>query len=78
MTNETGFDLNHIDTFKRYYGYETKYIIESWVRYKYKDTIIAAFDTLDDMLAYGTDQEQEGFVYMYVTDDGQASDYLDY
>lgn len=60
------------DTFKRYKAYKNKYIVENYIRNIYFNTVMAVFDTLEDMLDYIDEHELEDIVYFEIGEDGTA------
>lgn len=61
------------DHFKKYDGYEHKYIIENYIRYKDFDTVIATFNTIDETLQYMEEKELfDDAYYYYIDNDGMA------
>lgn len=77
--SSTGFNIEEIDTFKKYKGYEGCYIIVSDIRHKYfNDDIYNTYIDLDDALYIMDSLELwDGYMIGYVTDNGYPSFYID-
>lgn len=76
--NSVGFNLDVIDTFKKYKGYEGQYIIEYYIRHKYFDSVFASHDNLVDLLDTMDRLELwEDYQAGYVTSDGSVSFHIE-
>ena len=76
--NKTGFNIEVIDTFKKYKGYEGCYIIEYYIRDKRFDSVFASYNDLSDALIMMDSAELwEDYQLGYVLEDGSVSFYLD-
>ena len=76
--NNSGFNIEVIDTFKKYEGLEGCYIIEYYIRDKHHDSLYASYDNLDDALVVMNDLELwDDYQLGYVTADGYPSFYID-
>ena len=76
--NNTGFNIEVIDSFKTYKGYEVSYIIDYYIRHKDFDSVYASYTNLSDAL-YIMDSLDlwEDYQLGYVLEDGSVSFYLD-
>lgn len=76
--NNTGFNIEVIDTFKKYEGYEGYYIIDYYIRHKHFDSVYASYTNLSDALIMMDSAELwEDYQLGYVLKDGSVSFYLD-
>ena len=76
--NNTGFNIEVIDTFKKYKGYEGCYIIESQIRHKHFDSVYASYEYLNDALDIMNRLDLwDGYQVGYVLEDGSVSFYID-
>ena len=76
--NNTGFNLEVIDPFKKYKGYEGRYIIDYYIRHKNLDSVYASYTNLSDALIMMDSAELwEDYQLGYVLEDGSVSFYLD-
>lgn len=63
---------------KRYYGYEGRYVVEHYITYKYKDTVLASSQDLNDVLAYMDDNDLWDDYYVYRIDEDGVAQGLEY
>ena len=77
MSN-TGFNIEEIDSFKKYEGLEGRYIIDYYIRHKNLDSLYGSYDGLDDALNVMDDLELwDDYQVGYVTADGYPSFHID-
>ena len=76
--SSTGFNIEEVDTFKKYEGLEGCYIIEYYIRDKRFNSLYNSYNELSDAL-YTMDSLELWDDYMigYVTADGYPSFYID-
>ena len=76
--NNTGFNIEVIDSFKKYKGYEGCYIIDYYIRHKHFDSVYASYEDHNDAMdAMNTLDLWEDYQLGYVLEDGSVSFYLD-
>ena len=76
--NNTGFNIEVIDSFKKYKGYEGYYIIDYYIRHKHFDSVYASYSDLSEALDVMDDLELwDDYQLGYVTADGYPSFYID-
>ena len=76
--NNTGFNIEVIDPFKKYEGYEGCYIIEYYIRDKHHDSVFASYEDLNDALDIMDRLDLwDGYEVGYVLEDGSVSFCLD-
>lgn len=76
--NDTGFNIEVIDSFKTYEGYEGCYIIEYYIRHKHHDSVYASYDNLDDAFSVMNELDLwDDYQIGYVTADGYPSFCID-
>ena len=76
--SSTGFNIEVIDTFKKYKGYEGRYIIEYYIRDTYFDSLYGSYDSLVEALDVMDDLELwDDYQLGYVTADGYPSFCID-
>ena len=76
--NNTGFNIEVIDSFKTYKGYEVSYIIDYYIRHKDFDSVYASYEYLNDALDVMDRLELwEDYQLGYVLEDGSVSFCLD-
>ena len=74
----TGFNIEEIDTFKKYKGYEGRYIIEYYIRDKYFNSMYGSYTELNEALDVMDDLELwDDYQLGYVTADGYPSFCID-
>lgn len=77
MSN-TGFNIEVIDSFKKYKGLEGCYIIDYYIRHKNLDSVYGSYSDLSEALNVMDDLELwDGYQVGYVTADGYPSFYMD-
>ena len=76
--SDTGFNIEEVDTFKKYKGLEGRYIIEYYIRHIYFDSLYGSYDNLVDALTVMDELELwDDYQIGYVTADGYPSFYID-
>ena len=76
--NETGFNLEAIDGFKKYEGYEGSYIIDYYIRDKDHDSVWATYTKLNDALdAMDALELWDDYMIGYVLKDGSVSFHIE-
>ena len=76
--NNTGFNIEVIDSFKKYKGYEGSYIIDYYIRHKHFDSVYASYEDINDALDVMNRLDiWEDYQLGYVLKDGSVSFYLD-
>lgn len=76
--NNTGFNIDIIDDFKKYEGLEGRYIVDYYIRHKHHDSLYASYDDLSDALdAMDSLELWDDHQLGYVTDSGYPSFYID-
>ena len=76
--NNTGFNIEEVDTFKKYKGYEGRYIIEHYIRDKRSDSGCPSYSDLSDALStMDTLNLWDDYQLGYVLEDGSVSFYID-
>ena len=76
--SSTGFNIEEIDTFKKYKGYEGCYIIEYYIRHKNLDSVYTSYSDLSEALDVMDELELwDDYQVGYVTDSGYPSFYID-
>ena len=76
--NKTGFNIEEVDTFKKYKGLEGRYIIEYYIRDKRFNSLYNSYNELSDAL-YTMDSLElwDDYQLGYVTADGYPSFCID-
>ena len=76
--NKTGFNVEVIDSFKKYKGLEGRYIIDYYIRDKNLDSVYASYSDLSEALDVMDDLELwDDYQLGYVTADGYPSFCID-
>ena len=76
--NNTGFNIEEIDTFKKYKGLEGRYIIEYYIRDTYFDSLYGSYDNWVDAFSVMNELELwDDYQIGYVTADGYPSFCID-
>ena len=74
----TGFNIEEVDTFKKYKGYEGRYIIEYYIRDKRSDNGCPSYSDLSDALSTMDNLKLwDDYQVGYVTADGYPSFCID-
>lgn len=74
----TGFNIEEVDSFKKYEGLEGRYIIDYYIRHKNLDSVYASYNDLSEALITMDSAELwEDYQLGYVLEDGSVSFYLD-
>ena len=76
--NNTGFNIEEIDTFKKYKGLEGRYIIEYYIRDTYFDSLYGSYDNWVDAFSVMNELDLwDDYQIGYVTADGYPSFHID-
>ena len=76
--NNTGFNIEEIDTFKKYKGLEGRYIIEYYIRDTYFDSLYGSYDSWVDAFSVMNELELwDDYQIGYVRADGYPSFCID-
>ena len=76
--NNTGFNIEEVDSFKKYKGLEGRYIIDYYIRDKNLDSVYASYSDLSEALDVMNDLELwDDYQLGYVTADGYPSFCID-
>ena len=76
--SSTGFNIEEVDSFKKYKGLEGRYIIDYYIRHKNLDSVYASYSDLSEALDVMDDLELwDDYQLGYVLKDGSVSFYLD-
>ena len=76
--NNTGFNIEEIDTFKKYKGLEGRYIIEYYIRDTYFDSLYGSYDNWVDAFSVMNELDLwDDYQIGYVTADGYPSFCID-
>lgn len=74
----TGFNIEEVDSFKKYKGLEGCYIIDYYIRHTNLDSVYASYSDLSEALDVMDDLELwDDYQVGYVTADGYPSFYID-
>ena len=76
--NNTGFNIEEVNSFKKYEGLEGRYIIDYYIRHNSLDSVYASYSDLSEALDVMDDLELwDDYQLGYVTADGYPSFYID-
>ena len=76
--NNTGFDIEEVDTFKKYEGLEGRYIIDYYIRHTYFDSLYGSYDNWADAFSVMNELDLwDDYQIGYVTADGYPSFCID-
>ena len=74
----TGFNIEEVDTFKKYKGLEGRYIIDYYIRHTYFDSLYGSYDSWVDAFSVMNELELwDDYQIGYVTDSGYPSFCID-
>ena len=76
--SKAGFNIEEVDSFKKYKGLEGRYIIDYYIRHKNLDSVYASYSDLSEALDVMDDLELwDDYQLGYVTADGYPSFHID-
>ena len=76
--SSTGFNIEEVDSFKKYEGLEGRYIIDYYIRHKNLDSVYGSYSDLSEALDVMDDLELwDDYQVGYVTADGYPSFCID-